>query len=75
MIFRSHTLEEISSMIVDDPSLKIFILDTGTDGQDDVMVGRERDEILADLKHHYDWDQSCLPVGWTLWESSLEELE
>jgi len=38
-------------------------LDTGTDGEDDVLLGT-REDVEADILHHHDLDE--MPSNWTL---------
>ena len=61
MNFRSHTRREIAEAIA--AGGQAWMLDTGTDGADDVLVG-ELNEVVSDLLDHLEIE--ALPEGWEL---------
>ena len=61
MVLRSHTYEEIIAAF--DRGDMVWALDTGNDGEDDVLLGT-LEEVELDLLHHFDLQE--MPVHWTL---------
>jgi len=61
MNFRSHTRREIAEAIA--AGGQAWMLDTGTDGDDDVLVG-SLEEVASDLLDHFELD--ALPESWEL---------
>ena len=61
MNFRSHTRREIAEAIA--AGGQAWMLDTGTDGADDVLVG-SLGEVTSDLLEHFELEE--LPEGWEL---------
>jgi len=47
-----------------------YKLDTGNSGDDEVLEGETRAEVLQDILHHHDIDE--LPDGWTLEEIATD---
>lgn len=45
---------------------RYFFLDTDSDGNDETLQGETRDDVIADLCHHYEF--SDLPSHWELTE-------
>ena len=65
---RSHTEEKIQTRPA---GTKVFRLDTGNDGEDDVLLGASREDVLRDVLYHHEIKE--LPEHWELEE--LEEKE
>lgn len=59
---KSHTPEQIAQ--ARERGDRAWILDTGTGGEDDVLLGVSREAVLADVLVHHDIE--ALPAGWTL---------
>jgi hypothetical protein len=51
MNYRSHTQEEIRDAIA--RGTEVWVLDTGSDGQDDVLIG-SREEVFQDICSFHD---------------------
>ena len=66
MNYRSHTKEEVIEALKQ--GKKVFALDTGNYGEDDVLIGGTMEEALADVLSHQEWAE--LPEGWELREIS-----
>ena len=66
MNYRSHTKEEIIEALKQ--GKKAFALDTGNFGEDDVLIGETRNDVLADVLSHHELAE--LPEGWELREIS-----
>ena len=65
MDFRSHTQEEVRA--AQKAGKRIFILDTGNDGQDDVFIGEEGDtseSLLLETRMFYEKTEEETS-GWT----------
>jgi len=60
---KSHTEKEILKAV--QKGKRIFALDTGTDGEDDTLIGTY-EKCLADTLHHFEIDR--LPEHWELTE-------
>lgn len=70
MNYRSHTREDIEAALT--AGQEVWMLDTGNDGEDDVLIGTY-EEVLADIQHHCVAnlgraipEGEDLPQGWTL---------
>ena len=61
MNFRSHTRREVADAIAEVE--QAWMLDTGSRGDDDVLVG-SLEEVTSDLLEHFELD--ALPEGWEL---------
>jgi hypothetical protein len=61
MQFRSHSPAQVADAIAEGE--QAWMLDTGTDGDDDVLVG-SLEEVTSDLLEHFELD--ALPEGWEL---------
>ena len=61
MNFKSHTKEEILSALRD--GKEVYVLDTGNDGEDDVLIGGFRD-VMRDIVEYHEID--ILPDHWGL---------
>lgn len=61
---RSHSKEEIKNRPAE---TRVFRLDTGNDGEDDVLIGASREEVLQDVLRHH--ELKALPEHWELRES------
>lgn len=73
MALKSHSVEEIKKMVKEEPELKIYDLETGTSGNDDVLVGVDYDDVLTDVLAFHEIDE--LPEGWEIREMTMEELK
>lgn len=51
---------------------KLFLLDTGHDGEDDVLFGVNQEEVWQDILHYVDDE---IPEHWTLEEVTLDQVE
>jgi len=67
MNFRSHSKKEIQE--AQKHGKKIWMLDTGTYGEDDMLIG-EKEEVFGDILCYYEIEK--LPDGWTLEEIDWE---
>jgi hypothetical protein len=61
MNYRSHTLEEIREAIA--RGAQVWALDTGPDGEDDVLIG-SREDVFQDICSFHDISE--LPPHWSL---------
>jgi hypothetical protein len=61
MNLRSHSASTILDALAD--GLPVWMLDTGNDGEDDVLIGDYQD-VVADILDHFDLDE--LPDHWSL---------
>jgi len=61
MRYRSHTKEEIRDAIA--KGAQVWVLDTGLDGEDDVLIG-SRTDVFQDICSFH--DASELPAHWHL---------
>lgn len=68
MNLRSHTLQELLAGL--DVGENAYELDTGSDGLDDVLLGKSEAECWRDVA---DW-QSPIPEHWTLTEITRKQL-
>lgn len=71
MNLRSNTVAQLRSAIAE--GNRLYALDTATDGEDDVLYGMDRQEVVNDILFHHDlaeWSDR-----WTLEEISLAEIE
>ena len=68
---RSHTEEELKEAIR--KGFKVFELDTGNFGEDDVLFGYDYNDVLIDILSHHEIDE--LPEDWELREFRKDELE
>ena len=66
MNYRSHAKEEVIEALKQ--GKKVFALDTGNFGEDDVLIGGTMEEALADVLSHQELAE--LPEGWELREIS-----
>ena len=64
MTHRSHTKDEITKAIAQNPALNVYELDTGNDGEDDILIGETEEGVVADICAHFDME--ALPPHWTL---------
>lgn len=69
-MLKSHTREEIRRHIEADPTLKIFELDTGLAGHDDVLVGHGYNDVRIDVALYHGWDDDT--ENWTRTEKGWE---
>jgi len=60
---RSHTEEKIQNRPA---GTKVFRLDTGNNGEDDVLLGENREDVLRDVLSHHEIKE--LPEHWELSE-------
>jgi hypothetical protein len=67
---RSHSIQAIIEALAS--GQKVWRLDTGTSGEDDLLIGT-RDQVEADICHHFERDD--LPEGWELIEVTEIEHE
>lgn len=65
---RSHSLAQLRAARAE--GNKLFILDTGEDGEDDVLYGTNQLEVEADIRFYLDNE---IPEHWTLREISWQE--
>lgn len=70
MNFKSHSKEEIQQAL--SRGEPVFELDTGTSGEDDVLIGGTEGECLADICAYHEVDK--LPKGWTLRQIEVDEI-
>lgn len=61
MSYRSHTEEEIRDAIT--KGAQVWALDTGSDGENDVLIG-SREEVFQDICSFHDVTE--LPPHWSL---------
>lgn len=61
MNLRSHSASTIRDALAD--GLPVWRLETGNDGEDDVLIGDYQD-VVADILDHFDLDE--LPDHWFL---------
>ncbi|MCG6860217.1 MAG: hypothetical protein LJE70_02880 [Chromatiaceae bacterium] len=61
MNYRSHTREEIRDAIA--KGAQVWTLDTGPDGEDDVLIG-SREDVFQDICSFNDTNE--LPAHWRL---------
>jgi len=61
MNFKSHTRREIAEALANGD--QAWMLDTGSQGADDVLIGR-LEEVTSDVLDHFDIE--ALPEGWEL---------
>jgi len=61
MRYRSHTEEEVRDAVA--KGTQVWALDTGADGEDDVLIG-SREEVFQDICSLH--DSSEFPPHWTL---------
>ena len=61
MNYRSHAKKEIIEALKQ--GKKVFALDTGNSGEDDVLIGNY-DDVLTDVLSHHELAE--LPIGWAL---------
>ena len=52
---------------------KVFRLDTGNYGEDDLLLGTSREEVLRNVLHHHEMEG--LPEDWTLEEVPEDMVE
>ena len=64
MNYRSHAKEEVIEALKQ--GKKVFALDTGNYGEDDVLIGGTLEEALADVLSHHELAE--LPEGWEITE-------
>lgn len=64
MNYRSHAKEEVIEALKQ--GIKVFALDTGNYGEDDVLIGGTMEEALADVLSHHELAE--LPEGWEISE-------
>ena len=69
MNYRSHAKVEVIEALKQ--GKKIFALDTGNFGEDDVLIGGTMEEALADVLSHHELAE--LPIGWALTQLDLRE--
>jgi hypothetical protein len=62
MALKSHTAEEIRERLASDPTLKIFEVDSGLAGEDDILLGEDYTEVSNDLAVFHGWDND--PEYW-----------
>ena len=65
MNYRSHDKHDIHRAILN--GQPVYVLDTGSDGEDDVLIGNLAD-VTFDLCHHF--EVSNLPDNWLLYPLS-----
>ncbi len=68
---KSHTVAELRQAVADD--YRLYALDTGSDGEDDVLFGMDYDEAHSDVVFYHDLDE--WPSGWILREVTIAEVE
>jgi len=61
MRYRSHTEEEIRNAVA--KGAQVWVLDTGSDGEDDVMIG-SREDVFQDICCFHDISE--FPPHWHL---------
>ena len=64
MNYRSHAKEEVIEALKQ--GKKVFALDTGNFGEDDVLIGGTMEEALADVLSHHELAE--LPEDWEITE-------
>jgi len=64
------TLKEIREKLAADAALRVFELDTGNAGHDDVLLGESMMDVLRDLAVYHGWDDD--PQNWTRTERGWE---
>jgi hypothetical protein len=62
MNYRSHAKEEVIEALKQ--GKKVFALDTGNYGEDDVLIGGTMEEALADVLAYHELAE--LPEGWEI---------
>jgi len=70
MTLKSHTVEEIRAKLAADPTLRVFELDTGNAGHDDVLIGESMNDVRIDIAVYHGWDDD--PENWTRTERGWE---
>jgi len=70
-IFKSHTKEEVKEACL--KGMKVYELDTGNDGEDDILVGYNDQDVLIDVFNHFEFEE--LPDHWAIRELREDELE
>lgn len=70
MSYKSHTPEEIIKAVTDDPTIRIFELDSGLAGEDDVLIGDDYNSVRIDLALFHGWDDDL--ENWKLTEKGWE---
>ena len=53
--------------------MKVYELDTGNDGEDDILVGYNDQDALIDVFNHFEFEE--LPDHWTIRELREDELK
>lgn len=61
MNLRSHAKAEIAAALLNREP--VWALDTGNDGEDDILIG-DYDEVVGDILAHFEME--ALPDHWTL---------
>jgi len=61
MNYKSHTRGEIRSALAE--GKEVYTLDTGSAGEDDVLIG-SADEVIADILNHH--EIPTMPEGWII---------
>ena len=61
MRYRSHTEEEIRNAIAE--GAQVWVLETGPDGEDDVLIG-SREDVFQDICSLHDFSE--FPPHWSL---------
>jgi len=70
MMLRSHTIPQLWTALGE--GYRLYNLDTGTDGADDVLYGLDLTEIAHDVILHHDLDE--LPDHWRIDEISAGDV-
>jgi len=63
---KSHTLEEVRNAL--NEGTPVWIVDTGTSGNDDVLIG-DYDEVLTDFLFYLELDE--LPKDWEIYRLEM----
>lgn len=67
MDYKSHTYAEIQEAF--DAGMDVYFLETGVDGEDDILFGPV-DDIVTDLEYHF---ERPMRPHWTLTQISREQ--
>jgi len=70
MTLKSYTAEEIRAKLAADPALRVFELDTGNAGHDDVLIGESLNDVRIDVAVYHGWDDD--PENWIRTERGWE---
>lgn len=71
MAMKSHTPEEIREAMKRGET--VWVLDTQTSGNDDILIGNDRDNLVADILLYHDLEE--FPAEWTLPEIPADEIK